>query len=444
MRYPLVPLLAACLGFCWVSRTSAQENWPQFRGERSSGVAETAKLPERWGPAENVAWKTELPGTGWSSPIVWGDKVFLTSAVAEKKVAPPRKGLYIENVLGRTAEGEHRWMVYCLDFRSGKILWERVAHRGVPPGAVHVKNSYASETPVTDGQLVVAYFGNVGLSCHDTSGRELWSQKWGSFPTRFGWGPAASPLLYQDRVYVVNDNDKDSFLVALDKRTGREVWRVRRDEKSNWATPFLWHNGRRAEIVTAGTGKVRSYDLEGRLLWELRGMSSIAIPTPVALGDLVYISSGYVGDRKRPIFAVRPGASGDVTLKDDQTGGPAIAWCQPSGGPYNPSPVAYRDHLYVLYDRGELSCYDARTGEIVYSRQRLASGAGAFTASPWACDGKIYCLSEDGETFVVQAGGQFKLLGRNRLDEMTLATPAIARDSLVVRTFSKVYRIARQ
>ncbi|MHC4540213.1 MAG: PQQ-binding-like beta-propeller repeat protein [Planctomycetota bacterium] len=214
-----------------------------------------------------------------------------------------------------------------------------------------------------------------------------------------------------------------------------------RDEKSNWATPYVWTNELRTELITPGTGKVRSYDLDGKLLWELGGMSNIVIPTPFAKHGLLYISSGYVGDKKRPIFAIRPGARGDITLREDQSSNEYIAWSQKQGGPYNPSPIVYGDYLYVLYDRGMVSCYDARTGSEIYSKQRIAAGAMAFTSSPWANDGKIFCLSEDGETFVIQAGPEFKVLGKNALDEMCMATPAAVRGSLIIRTLSKLYRI---
>jgi outer membrane protein assembly factor BamB len=227
----------------------------------------------------------------------------------------------------------------------------------------------------------------------------------------------------------------------LNKRTGKPIWRVDRDEKSNWATPFIWENDQRTELITCGTGKIRSYNLDGKLLWELGGMSNIVIPTPSAKHGLLYISSGYVGDKKRPIFAIRPGAQGDITLKDGESSNEYIAWCQKQGGPYNPSPIVYGDYLYVLYDRGTLSCYDARTGSEIYRRQRIAAGATAFTSSPWANDGKIFCLSEDGDTFVIRAGPKFALLGRNELDEMCMPTPAAVRGSLIIRTMSKLYHI---
>jgi outer membrane protein assembly factor BamB len=423
-----------------VSNSFAEVNWPHLRGG-TSGVVEDKTLPDTWSASENIVWSVEIPGRGWSSPIVWGERIFVTSAISEGDIEVPKKGLYLGGNRDKPSDKTHRWMVYCIDFNSGKILWQRVAHKGIPQHPLHIKNTYASETPVTDGQRVYAYFGNVGLFCYDMNGKSLWSKTFGSFKIRYDWGTAASPVLYKDRLYIVNDNEERSFLVALDKETGDEIWRVPRDEKSNWATPYLWENEKRTELITAGRGKVRSYDLDGRLLWELGGMSSIVIPTPLSAHGLLYVTSGYVGDRKRPLFAIRPGAEGDITLKDDGNGNEYIAWCQKQGGPYNPSPIVYGDYLYVLYDRGMLSCYEARTGAEVYSRQRIAPGANAFTASPWANDGKLFCLSEDGETFVIQAGPEFKVLGKNTLDEMCMATPAALRGSLITRTLTKLHRI---
>jgi len=434
MRTLSVFLLAAALAL-------AADHWPQFRGPDSNGVVEDAKLPERWSATENVAWKTSIPGVGWSSPVVWGDRIFVTSVVSTEDKEPPKKGLYFGGNRGAPSD-EHRWMVYALDFNSGKIVWEREAHRGVPP-ARHLKNTYASETPVTDGERLYAWFGSAGLYCFDFQGKLLWSQKWGPFNTRYGWGTAASPVLHQGRLYLVNDNDDQSFLLSLDSRTGKQVWRVERNEKTNWATPFLWRNGKRTEIVTPGTGRVRSYDLDGKLLWELGGMSSIAIPTPFTKFDLLYVTSGYVGDQVRPVFAIRAGASGDISLKAGQTSNDHIAWHLPQGGPYNPSPIVYGDYYYTLLDRGFFTCHDARTGKEIYPRQRIDAAAGAFTSSPWAYNGKIFALSEDGDTWVIQAGPEFKVLGKNPLDEMSMATPAIAGGSLILRTASRVYRIGK-
>ncbi len=420
----------------------AEANWPQFRGP-SAGVAEDSVLPSTWSTTKNVAWTADIPGRGWSSPVVWGNRVFVTSAIGASDTETPKKGLYFGGNRDKPSDKTHLWMVYCIDFNNGKILWERLAHQAVPKHSLHIKNTYASETPVTDGERVYAYFGNVGLFCYDMDGKELWSKEFGSFKTRYNWGTAASPVLHKDWLFIVNDNDEQSFVVALGKITATQIWRVDRDEKSNWATPYIWENQKRTELITCGTGKIRSYDLEGKLLWELGGMSNIAIPTPSAKHGLLYISSGYVGDKKRPVFAIRPGAQGDITLKDGENSNEYIAWCQKQGGPYNPSPIVYGDYLYVLYDRGTLSCYDARTGSEIYRKQRIAAGATAFTSSPWANDGKIFCLSEDGDTFVIRAGPKFTLLGRNKLDEMCMPTPAAVRGSLIIRTMSKLYHVRK-
>jgi outer membrane protein assembly factor BamB len=429
-------------GFLFASGVLAEENWPQFRGP-NAGVVEDDILPTTWSTTENVAWTVDIPGRAWSSPIVWGDRVFVTSATVTADDETPKKGLYLGGDRDKPSGEVHRWMVYCIDFNSGRILWEKCAHEAMPERPKHLKNSYASETPVTDGQRLYVYFGSIGLFCYDFDGEQLWSKQFGNLKMRGNWGTAASPVLYKDRLYIVNDNEEQSFIVALDKETGEQIWRARRDEKSNWATPYIWQNKQRTEIITSGTDKIRSYSLDGELLWELGGASGITIPTPFAKNDLLYVTSGFVGDRKRPLFAIKPGARGDITLKDDQNSNQYIAWCQKQGGPYNPSPIVYGDYLYVLYDRGVLSCFDAKTGGEIYSKKRIAAGANAFTSSPWANDGKIFCLSEDGETFVIQAGPEFKVLESNKLNEMCMSTPAAVRGSLIIRTISKLYRIRR-
>jgi outer membrane protein assembly factor BamB len=419
-----------------------EDNWPQFRG-RQGGLAEGTNLPVTWNTSKNVAWKTEIPGRGWSSPIVWGDKIFLTAVVSDAKTPPPTKG-YTGDFQGKTPPGIHQWVVYCLNFKDGKILWQRIAHKGKPVSTIHGKNTYASETAVTDGKRVYAYFGNIGLFCYDFSGKPLWSRSFGVYKTKMGWGTGASPVLHKDRIYIVNDNEDKSFLVAVDAKTGDEVWRIPRDEKSNWSTPFIWENEKRTEIVTTGSAKVRSYSLDGKLLWELTGMSSLTIPTPSSRHGLLYLSSGFTLDfQRRPILAVRPGASGDITLKQGETKNKYIAWAQPYAAPYHPSPLVYGDFLYVLHDRGFMACYEAKTGKQVYKKQRIP-GNNHFTASPWAYDGKIFCLSEDGVTFVIQAGREFKVLGKNRLEDMALATPAVAGDSVIIRTVSRLYRLRRE
>lgn len=417
-------------------------SWPQFRGPGGRGVAEGANLPERWSATDNIAWKTPVPGMGWSSPIAIGDRVIVTSVISASETEKPAKGLYFGGERPAST-AEHRWVVSALDLATGKLLWSHEAHRAVPAFARHLKNSYASETPVTDGQRIYVRFGNIGLFCYDRDGQLLWSQRAEAVRMRNGWGTASSPIYHDGRLYLVSDNDEQSFVTALDARTGKTIWRVPRDEGSNWSTPFIWQNAQRTELVTTGSRKVRAYALDGQQLWELRGMSTIAIPTPFAAHDLLYISSGYVGDTHRPAYAIRPGAAGDITV-----GEPAsdkfVAWYQPQGGSYNPSALVYGDYYYTLYDRGFLTAHDARTGKEVYGKQRIDPEAAAFTASPWAYNGKVFALSEDGVTYVIRAGASYELLGRNSLDEFTMASPAIVGDSLIMRTASAVYRIVKK
>lgn len=417
---------------------ASPKNWPQFRGPGSRGVSgDDPRLPESWSPTENIAWRTPVPGMAWSSPVVWGDRVFLTNCISEGEIEPLKKGLYSGGNRPEPPKDVHRWSTLCLDLSSGDLLWEREVARRVPESARHLKNSFASETPVADAERFYAHFAQLGTFCYDHSGELVWEKRWPSRETRYGWGTASSPALHEGRLYLVLDNEEESFLVALDKASGEEIWRVPRSEKSNWSTPYVWENERRTEIITTSVQAVRSYDLDGKLLWSLGPMSSIVIPTPFSDDGLLYVASGYVGDETRPVYVVRPGAEGEITADDE-----AVAWHLPQGAPYNPSPLLYGGYYYTLYDRGFLTCHDARTGREVYDKQRFRTGASAFTASPWAYNGKLFCLSEDGDCFVVEAGPEYRLIRENSIgDELCMSTPAIADGSLLLRTAEAVYRI---
>ena len=436
--------LHCCLLFTWEWSAKAADgpsSWPQFRGPGSRGVAEGGNQPpDRWSATENVAWKRDIPGRGWSSPVVWGEHVFLTTVINTGTTENAKKGLYLGGDRPVPPDAVHQWKVICLNLKSGEIRWERQVLEGKPQSSIHIKSSFASETPVTDGERVYCCFGNVGIFCFDFEGKVLWRHELAPLPTRLGWGTAASPALHQGRLYYCNDNEQESYLLALDAKTGQEIWKTPRDEKSNWATPFIWENESRTEIVTPGTGAARSYDLDGKLLWSLQGMSSITIATPFAAHGLLFISSGYVLDQQRPIYAIKPGARGDISLESDATSNEFIAWSQPKAAPYNPTTLVSGDRLFVLYDRGLLAGYNARSGQELFSPQRLPHGR-AFTSSPWASGGKIFCLNEDGVTFVLRDSDQFELLHTNSLaeDDMGMATPAIAGDRLLIRTSARVY-----
>jgi outer membrane protein assembly factor BamB len=445
-------LTALVLGLTVLTATDglAQANWPQFRGDAAGVVADNPALPDSWGPTENIAWEINVPGRAWSSPIIWGEHVFILTATADTGPEIPVQP--VENYRASSLGGVMTaadilevtdpllWVLYDVDFESGAIRWERTLHTAVPSLPTHQKSTFASETPVTDGERVYIYMADIGLFAVDFAGDEVWSVPMDWLPRR-EWGAASSPVLHDGRLYIVNDNDEQSYIAAHDAATGTELWRTDRDEGSNWSTPFVWENDARTEIVTTGRGGVRSYGLDGQLLWSLTGMSTLVIPTPFSDHGLLYINSGYVASQSRPVYAIRPGATGDITLPEGSTSNDYVVWSHPQLGSYNPSSLVYGDYHYTLLDRGILICYDARTGQEVYPRRRITAGT-LFTASPWAYNGKIFALSEDGDTFVIQAGPEFAVLGRNSLDEMTLSTPAVARGSLIIRTATKLYRIA--
>ena len=460
MRRILIGILGLSLWLVCGPDATAQQ-WPQFRGLHAGTVSDDPTLPDTWSETENVAWKIDIPGLSWSSPVVWDDHIFVTTAVsAADDEVQPIAGLYDpgEHNGSVPASGEHRWLVYDIDFETGAVRWVKELHREVPSESRHLKNSYASETPVTDGERLFVYFGAIGLvAALDLDGEELWRQDVGTFNTLLDMSTASSPALHDNRLYVLNDNTTQSFLSALDTTSGEEVWHVERDEPGNtWATPLVWENALRTEIVTAASGRVRSYDLDGALLWELSGMSSLTTPSPFTSHGLVYISSGYPGGALRPVYAIQPGASGDISIYEEvasglQEGFPGtrtysqdshVVWSYPLLGTYNTTALVYGDIYYTLLDRGFLLAHDATTGEEIYGRRRLEIGNG-FTASPWAYNGKVFLLSEDGDTFVVKAGREFEILHTNSLNEMSLSTPAVARGSLILRTQSKLYRIAR-
>ena len=419
-----------------------EKNWPQFRGADSTGVSYNQGLPDRWSETENIEWKKELPGRGWASPIVWGDSVFLSTVINSGTTEPLKKGLYFGGDRPDAPKTSHEWKVICLDLTSGAQRWEKTVRTGTPTSPIHLKNSYASETPVTDGEYVYVTFGNVGIYCLDMLGNLIWSHDLLSHPTRNGWGTAASPAIHLDTLYYQNDNDEKSSLVAINKKTGETRWTIDRDEKSNWSTPFIWTHALRTEIVTAGTRAIRSYDLNGNLLWSLKGMSSITIATPYVANGLLYVSSGYVMDPTKALYAIKPGASGDISLQEDQTSSDFIVWSSKKIAPYNPSTIVSDGRLFVLYDLGVVSSFNAQTGTPNFERQKLKRGT-AFTASPWAYGGKIFFLNEDGVCSVIKNSDTLEILHTNILaeGELCMSTPSIAGDRLLIRADQRLYCI---
>ncbi len=423
------------------------QQWHQFRGPGSRGISESTNLPVTWDyeSREGIEWEVETKGRGWSSPIITSGRIYYTTVVNDGDTEGARKGLYFGGDRSKPPAGVHHWMVVCRDLKTGKLVWTKEVHKGIPGGSIHIKNSYASETAVTDGERLYVSFGHLGVFCLNLDGKVIWERRGKDAKTRNGWGTAASPVLYKNQLFIVDDNEEQSALLALDKNSGRELWQAKRPEGSNWATPFVWENSQRTELVTPGTGMNRVYSLEGELLYEFGGNSSITIATPYAENDLLYVSSGYVLDQKKPLFAIRPGASGDITLQDRENSNEYIAWCQKQAAPYNPSTVLYDGRIYVLYDRGFFACFDARTGKEIYGKQRLNAGR-AFTSSPWAYRGHIFCINEFGETYVIKAGDKFELVRKNKLhvEDMAMATPSFAGDQLIIRTAERLYSLRQK
>ncbi|MBH55204.1 MAG: serine/threonine protein kinase [Opitutaceae bacterium] len=419
-------------------------NWPQFRGGNANpAIADNPKLPEKWSTTENVQWVTDVPGWGWSSPVVWDDKVFLTTVDAAGNWEKPKEGLY--NGRGREipVDEVHAWIVYCFDLKTGDVLWRNKVKEGKPEVPRHPKNTYASETPATDGERVYFLFGDVGLYTFDLEGNHLWTYEIEAKETRNDWGTASSPIVYQGHVYVLYDNQEESWLAKFHGKTGKEVWKVYRDEISSWATPFIWENEIRTELVTNAKNRIRSYDLDGNLLWEMDGrMSWACIATPISECGLLYVNSGYFSDSHRPVYAIKPGARGDITLAENEESNDYVAWYHPLAGNYNTSPLIYKGIYYSILDRGSFEAYNPATGEQIYSQRKINDKERAsFTCSPWAYNDKVFCLSEQGETYVIEAGTEFNLLYQNSLEEMVMSVPAILDDKILIRTVSKLYCI---
>ena len=425
------------------SITAVALNWAQFRGPGARGIGESQDLPDTWSATENVAWKADIPGRGWSSPIVWGNKVFLTTVINAVETEVPKKGLYMGGNRLDIPTTVHSWNAYCLDLATGEIIWERTLHQSNPDSPIHLKNSYASETPTTDGERVYFYFGHLGIFAYDLDGDLVWSKDIEARKTRHGWGTAASPILHQGRLFLVNDNDEASWVMALDAKSGKEIWKVDREPESNWSTPYIWENEQRTELIVPATYRVISYDLDGEELWSFKGMSSITIGTPYSADGLLYVSSGYVGSRHKPIYAIRPGASGDISIDETSRSNDYIVWCDWRAAPYNPTTLVYQGLLFSLLDRGMISIINPQTGTFHVERQKISENTSGFTASPWAYDDKVFMLNEDGETFVIEAGDSYNLIGVNRLadDDMGMATPAIAGNKLLIRTSARLYCI---
>lgn len=424
-------------------------SWPSFRGPQASGVAERQNLPDRWDgkTGENILWRTPIPGLAHSSPVVWGNQIFVTSAASRDPDATFRPGLYGDGDASAD-RSPHRWMIYALDKRTGKILWQRVAYQGEPREKRHVKATYANSTPATDGRVVVAWFGSQGVHAYDVNGRFLWKLDLGrlnfgayDIPT-YEWGSASSPIIWNGLVILQCDTQDDSFLLAVEADTGKTVWKTAREEIPSWGTPTVATTTAGAELITNASNYIRGYDPRtGKELWRLGRSSKITAPTPVFADDLFVVASGR--GPERPIFVVRAGSRGDLTLPESQTSSAAVVWSRTGRGSYMPTPLVYKGILYVLANNGLLDAYDLRTGEEIY-RQRLPLIGSGFSASPVASDDKLYLSNEDGEMLVIAAGRNFAHIATNSMGELLMATPALSEGVMYVRSSTSLSAVGRK
>lgn len=441
MKRRMTVFLAAMLMLPLSAAASGKAEWAQWRGPGGQGVSSEKGLPLEWSMTKNISWKTAIPGRGHSSPIVWGRKIFLTTAVEGAEVPgakPPKHTFDKEEFVHPDWAGagrQYTLKVLCVDRDTGKVLWERTAYDGPISDYRHRKNTYASATPVTDGTHVYAYFGTEGLYCYDLEGKQVWKTSPG-YINQLGMGAGTSPVLHENLVILqcdLRDDGAGSFLLALDKRTGKQVWKVARAHRYTWSTPVVVKTETRTELITSGAETIISYDPEtGKEIWRCEGVESNAIPTPVVGHNLVIVSAG--SQAKRAI-AIKLGGAGDLTNT------PFVAWKYQKGTAYVPSPILFGDYVYLMTDSGILTCLDVKTGEVKYEGKRVPVPA-RFTASPIAFDDKILIASEDGDTFVLKAGPRFEVVRTNSLGEPIYASPAVAPGKLFIRGEKHLYCIA--
>jgi outer membrane protein assembly factor BamB len=422
--------------------TSCTTNWPQFRGPEQNMVAKAGNLPSAWGEDTHIRWTVDMDGDSWTSPVVWGNQVFVSSAIPVKVSPEPERRdgdpppeeekSYLNDV--------YRWEVSCYDLANGELVWKQVAFEGSPRSKKNRATNYASETPVTDGKQLYVYFGMTGVYCYNLEGELQWEKDLGAYETMNEWGTGSSPVLYHDMLYVQVDNEEHSFIVALDAGSGEEIWKAERDEKTNYSTPFIWKNSVRTELV-AGGKKARSYDPQtGEILWELEVAGRYSIPGPVADKDYLYLGNTAWRDIPGSMQCIRAGAEGDINPAEGETTSGGVVWSNLDAPTANPSPLLYGDLLYLVSGNGgEITCLDAATGEQVY-REKIEKVAACW-ASPWAHEDKVYFIDEKGVTRVFKVGQEFELLHENALDDKFWASVAVTKDAYILKGVEKMYCI---
>lgn len=415
-----------------------EKNWPEWRGPYANGVSPSGNFPLEWSEDKNIKWKIAIPGKGHATPIIWGDTIYLSTAVeTDKEGKPEMPEAGVQQGRGMPTNRStkiHKFVVMALNRDDGKILWQTTVTEEWPQEGTHEFGSWASHSPLTDGEHIYAYFGSRGLYCLDMKGQVKWERDFGQLKKRMDFGEGSSPALSGDKLVVTWDHEGQSFIIALDKKTGQDIWKVDRDEGTSWASPFIVENNGQPQVITSATGLIRSYDLAtGDLIWECAGMTANAIPMPVEANGIVYLTSGYRGNA---LLAIRLSeAKGNITGTD------VIIWKFDQDTPYTPSPLLFEDHLYFLKsNNGILSCFDAKTGKAIYSNQRL-EGMGNIFTSPVLASNKIIILGQKGMAYLVKHGSTFEILAKNQLDDNFNASPVIVGNQLFLRGYKNLYCI---
>lgn len=421
-------------------------DWPQFRGILAAGTSEGLPTAWTWSIAEgrNILWKTAIPGLGLSSPIVWGDRLFVSTAISGKTEATLRPGYY-GDIASVPDDTSHEWRVYALDKKTGAILWQRTALTGVPKIKRHLKSSHANSTLATDGQRLIAFFGSEGLYAFDLKGELLWRKDLGVLDAGYyvapeaQWETGSSPIIHDGVVVIQADIQKGSFLAAFDAKDGKELWRVARNDVPTWSTPTYHEVSGKGQLLVNGMRQAGAYEFKtGKEVWWLSSAGDIPVPTPVVSDGLVYLTSAH--GQGSPVYAIRDTASGNVSLAGGASSNESVVWSYPRDGGYMCTPLVYRGLVYVIRFNGILNVYDAKTGEKKF-QERLGSGSSAFTASPVAADGRIYVANEDGQVFVIKAASSYELVSLNDMGSPVLATPAISEGRLFFRTQQQVISV---
>ena len=419
-----------------------EKNWPQWRGPYANGVAPYSNPPVEWSESKNIKWKIEIPGKGHATPIIWDNRIFVLTAIETDKQVEPEKEKQTQArrrrgpPIARTSN-VHKFAIFAINRSDGQIVWQHAAREELPHEGTHPTGTWASNSPVTDGEHVYAYFGSRGLYCYDMQGNLKWEKDLGDMSIKLGFGEGSSPVLYDDKIVVNWDHEGQSFIIALDKKTGKEFWKVARDEGTSWATPLIVESNGQPQVITSATSHIRSYDLaNGELLWESSGMTRNVIPSPVAANDMVYVMSGFRGNALQAIHLSK--------AKDNIAGSKALVWTLDRDTPYTPSPLLYDDMLYFLKrNDGILACFNANTGDEHFSRQRLEGIEGVY-ASPVGASGRIYIASRNGSTQVIKHGTQYEVLAINKLDDGFSASPAVVDNELYLRGEKNLYCVAEK